>query len=355
LKSPLVYHKGPLLGIDIGSHAAKIVQVRHSGRGVDVVGYGHVSFAPETVVEGIIVDPEGLAQVIQPVLAGSTGAKFTARRVASALPISRVFTRTMQLPTMEPKDLDDAIRTEAEQSIPVPPSDLYIDHEIIGTSKTDKGETRTDVMMAAAPRAIADSYVKLFKSLNLDLSLLEVSLMSDTRAISAASKSLGPALVVDFGSASADLAVYDGVIRFTGTIAVGGDQITATLVKNLGITAEQANEIKYKFGIGPSGLQAKVLEALDPLLKSLVNEIKKAIKYYQDRAAGKVTINQVIATGGSSNMPGLLDYLTKALGVPATLANPWTNLGLKHVKPVDALEAPLYTTAIGLALLEVTK
>lgn len=352
MQSPLVYHKGSLLGIDIGSHAAKIVQVRHSGRGVDVVGYGHVSFSPESVVEGIVVDPEALAKIIKPVLDNKDN-KFSAKRVAGALPVSRVFTRLLQLPALEGKDLDEAVRTEAEQSIPIPPTDLYIDYEVIGHTKTDKGDERVDVLMAAAPRAIADSYVRLFKALGLDIATLEVSLMSVTRSITSATKSTGPTLVVDFGSASADLAVHDGAIRFTGTIAGGGDQITATLVKNLGITAEQANEIKYKFGIGPSGLQQKVLEALDPLLKSLVTEIKKATKYYQDRAVNKAQISNVIATGGSSNMPGLLEYLAKALNVDVMLANPWDNLNLKHVKPVDPLEAPLFTTAIGLALMEV--
>jgi type IV pilus assembly protein PilM len=348
---PLVYRKGALLGIDIGSHTAKIAQVKRTGKGADVLAYGHIDFPSETVVEGVIVDPDALAQSIKPLLQAKEQ-HFSAKRVATALPVAKVFTRTLQLPVMDRSDMDEAIKLEAEQSIPVPPTDLYMDHEVIGVTKPEKGDPHTDVLMIAAPRAIVDSYVKLFDALGLEIAAVEISLMSVARAVMAAGKATAATLVMDFGSASADMAVYDQVIRFTGTAAVGGDNITMALVKNLGVTAEQANEIKYKFGIGPSGLQTKVMEALDPLLKSMTSEMKKAIKYYQDRAAGK-QISQVVISGGSANMPGLIDYLKQNLGIQIETANPWSGLGLKHVKAPDALEAPMYATAIGLALLEV--
>jgi len=354
LQSPLVYHKGSLFGIDIGSHSAKLAQVRRTGKGVEVMAYGHVDFAPETVVEGVVVDPDSLAKAIKPLLDGGIGGvKFTSRKIATALPIAKGFTRILQLPPMEKKDLEEAVKLEAEQSIPVPETDLYMDHEVIGTTKNDKGENHTDVLLVAAPRAIVDSYVKLFGLLDLEIVAIEVSLMAIARTLIATQPALGPTLIVDFGSESADLAIIDKVIRLTGTIAVGGDQITASLVKNLGITAEQANEIKYKFGVGPSGLQAKVMETINPLLKSLTSEITKAMKYYQDRNLGH-QISNVTLTGGGASMPGMAGYLAEGLkGTNVSISNPWSNLITKHVKALDSLEAPMYATALGLALLEV--
>ncbi|WP_446893565.1 type IV pilus biogenesis protein PilM, partial [Acinetobacter sp. NS4_7] len=83
--------------------------------------------------------------------------KITSKRVASALPVAKVFTRVIELPPMNPADLGAAVRLEAEQYIPVPLPDLYIDYEII-ESKADQ----IQVLMVAAPRAIVDSYLKLF-------------------------------------------------------------------------------------------------------------------------------------------------------------------------------------------------
>ncbi len=352
MQAPLVYRRSPLLGIDIGSHSAKIVQLHHSSKTIEVLGYVSINFPPELVVEGIVVDPDAMAKAIAPAFA-SKGMKFSAKRVATALPVSKVFTRVLQLPAMEKADLEEAIRLEAEQSIPVPATDLVMDHEIIGSSHTVKGEAQTDVLMVAAPRAIVDSYVKLFNALHLEIAAVEITLMAIARALVTAGGYPTPALIVDFGSTSADLAVYDQVIRLTGTTSGGGDQITAALVKNLGVTPEQANEIKIKFGIGPSGLQPKVIEALNPLLKSLITEMKKAIKYYQDRNPGK-QIKSVVVTGGSANVPGLINYLNQNLGLELSVMNPWTNLKLKHLKPPPGLESSLYSTAIGLALAEVS-
>lgn len=350
MQSSLLYHKGSIFGVDIGSHTAKFAQVRKSGKGIEILVYGHVDFGPETVVEGVVVDPENLAKIIKPLLVGNIHGN--AHKVATALPVAKVFTRILRLPPMDPGDLDEAVRLEAEQSIPVPQTDLYMDHEIIGSVRTDKGETHTDVLLVAAPRAIVDSYVKLFGLLDLELASIEISLMAIARTL-ATSKRSAPTLIVDLGASSADLAISDSVIRLTGTVDVGGDKITASLVKNLGITAEQANEIKYKFGIGPSGLQSKVMTAINPLLKSLTSEITKALKYYRDRYEGQ-EVTTITLSGGGASLPGLAQYLAENVkGVTITVANPWANVNTAHVKALDSLESPLYTTALGLALVEV--
>lgn len=350
MQSPLIYHKGSLFGIDIGSHSAKLAQVRHTNKGIEVLAYGHVDFVPQTVVEGIVVDPETLAKAIKPLITKGIGSHFSAHKVATALPVAKVFTRILQLPPMGPSDLIEAIKLEAEQSIPIPETDLYMDHEIIGSGKDKNGVAHTDVLLVAAPRAIVDSYVKLFAALNLEIAAIEVGLMAIARMLTSTKQISGPALIVDFGSSSADLAVFDGVIRLTGTVGVGGDQISKQLVTSLGITFEQANEIKYKFGIGPSGLQAKVLEAISPLLKSLTSEINKASKYYLDRNPSR-KIDTIVLSGGGASMPGMAQYLTKNLaGVKVRVANPWENLLTAHVKALDSLEAPMYATALGLAL-----
>lgn len=356
MQSSLIYHKGSLFGIDIGSRSAKLVSVRKTGKGIEVLAYGHADFSVETVVEGIVVDPESLAQTLRPLITQAIGsAKLGTHKVTTALPVSQVFTRILQLPPMDPADLIEAVKLEAEQSIPIPQTDLYMDHEIIGTSKTANGDTHTDVLLVAAPRAIVDSYVKLFGLLGFDIAAIEVSLMAIARTLVYTHQISGPTLIVDFGSGSADLAVFDKVIRLTGTSPIGGDQISQALAKNLGITIEQANEIKYRFGLGPSGLQAKIFEAIMPQLKSLVSEINKASKYYLDRNPNH-QITTIVLSGGGASMPGLSQYLSENFKtLKVQVANPWSNLITARVKALDSLSAPMYTTALGLALLEMEK
>ncbi len=343
MRVPLIYKPKPVFGLDIGSRTVKLVQM---GSGNHVLGFGYAGFPSDSITEGIISDPEPIAEAIKAVIKAPKGGKITARRVNLSVPVSKVFTRTIQLPgQLSADELEQAVRLEAEQYVPVPLPDLYIDFEII--PNTDGKTEFMEVLMVAAPRAIVDSYLKLFDFVDFELEAVETGLTSITRALIAANQPKGRVLVVDFGTRSVDLAIYDQAVRLTGTFAVGGEALTQTLVKRLGVSVEQANEIKYRFGIRQSGLQTKIMEAISPQLETLTAEFKKILKYYQDRSQDNRKIETMIMTGGSASMPGLVDYLYHAIGVPIIVGDPWMQLK-SHLAP-DKLEAAMYTTAIGLA------
>lgn len=346
MKVPLVYRDQPVFGFDLGTRTAKMIQLK-PGKQMQVAGYGYATFPEEAIVEGIIVDPQEIAAALAPLMKKMTFGKISATRVAASLPVAKVFTRVLELPPMNPADLGQAVRLEAEQYIPVPLPDLYIDYEVI-----EMGTEKQEVLMVAAPRAIVDSYIKLFDLMNLEVSLIESSLSAATRAIVASTKLDKPTLVADIGSTSIDLTVHDKVIRLTDTIAMGGDTLTQQLVKDLGVAREQASEIKYKFGIGPSGLQPKVVASLGAPLKKMCDEMRRVMKYYQDRGEQKRKIEAIIVGGGSASMPGFLEYMAAQINVPVTVADPWAGLDLKHLQAVSKFDAPMYTTAIGLARLE---
>lgn len=354
MRVPLLYKDKPVFGFDIGSRTVKVVQIKRSGRKTRISGYGYADFPADIILEGIISDPKAMAEIVSKLLAKPLQGKITADRAIVSLPASKLFIRILQLPPMSPEDLDQAVRFETEQYVPIPLSDLYLDYEVIA-SEGDQKEKHQDILMVAAPKAIVDSYIKLFDYLGLEIGLLETSMGSITRAMISANRPNSTTLVIDMGSIAADFTIYNKVIRLTGTVGVGGDHFTETLAKKLGITPDQANEIKYKFGIAESGLKTKVLEALTPQLQTVAAEAKKVIKFYEERSEGKDKVQNIILAGGSASMPGLLDFLYQQIGVPTQIGDPWSGLVTDPLKAVPKINAPMYTTAIGLALLEVQR
>lgn len=352
MRVPLIYKKTPHFGFDIGSHSVKMVQVHKQGGRYVVKGYGYCYFPAEAIADGVIINPSEMAKAIRPLLTNMTYGGITSRRVATGLPAGKVFTRTLQLPHMNSSDLAAAIHYEVEQYVPVPVNDLYVDFEIINTVKAIAGKDgHIDVLMVAAPRAIVDSYIKLFDELNLQIGAIETSMAAAVRAMMMSKESLkNSTLVMDIGSDSSDLTVYDQVIPLTGSVPIGGDQYTSTLVKALNITTEEANELKVKFGIGPSGLQPKIFNALEPHLQTMVKEAKRVQKFYQDRSENRQKVESLILSGGTASMPGLAEYFQKELGLAISIANPWKDLVTKKMQSVSKRDAPMYTTAIGLAL-----
>ena len=155
-------------------------------------------------------------------------------------------------------------------------------------------------------------------------------------------------LVADIGSVSSDLTIYDTFIPLTGSVPVGGQNYTNALVERLGITSDEADEIKVKFGITASGMHDKVFPAIEPQLQLLVKEIKRVIKFYESRHDDNKKVASLVISGGTALMPGLADYLSHEVGLPLTIADPWKNLEIKQ--PSHPEERPMYVTAIGLAL-----
>lgn len=347
MRVPLIYKERPIFGFDLGSRTVKILQLQRRRGKTEVLGYGYANFTGEALVEGILADPEMVAEATRPLLKQLTFGKITANRVAISLPTGKVFTRLLKLPQMSPGDIEQAVRYEAEQYVPVPLADLYLDHQVIESTSEN-----LSVLMVAAPRAIVDSYLKLFDLLGLEVVFAESSISSVTRANLWKNPEAEATLVADIGSHSIDITVYDHALRLTDTIAIGGEDLTAKLVKDLELTYDQANEIKYRFGIGPSGLQPKVVPALQPVLENMVREVKRIMKYYADQSGQEKPIKTIIISGGTAAMPGLIEFLNAELGLEVKVGNAWQSLNTHHIQGVNDRDAPMYTTAIGLALLE---
>ncbi len=348
MRVPLIHKDAPQFGFDIGTHSVKVVQLRRAGHGTAVQAYGYAFFPREAVVEGIIVDPDEIVSAVKPLLQKLSYGHLTSRRAITGLPAAKLFTRTLQLPPMNADDLSQAINFEVEQYVPVPVNDLYIDYEIINTTPGKDGHI--DVLMMAAPRAIVDSYIKLFDKLGLEIGAIEGNMTAVVRALLHSGDAGSSTMVMDVGSITSDLTIYDRFTPLTGSVPIGGEHYTETLVKTLGIKPDQANEIKVKFGVGPSGMRDKLFAALEPQFKSIGKEAKRVVKFYQDRGGGQQKVKAMVISGGSANMPGLADWFRKDLALPLTIADPWKNLEIKKQPAELQKEAAMYTTAIGLAL-----
>ncbi len=353
MRTDLLFKKEPLFGLDIGSHTLKIVQVKKAGKAIKLVGYGNVQIPDGAVVEGIIADPEALAKAASSIIKNPSWGKISARHVALALPESRVFTRIISLPVMDDDQLTEAIRWETQQYVPMPIDDLYTDHEIVEQlPHKPNDEPRQNVLLVAAPRAIVDSYIKFCEFLNITPSIIELSLSAVVRADIAFDQSSDHTLVADLGSISTDIAIYNKSLKLTASIPIGGDKLTEIISSKLKISPEQAEEVKCKFGLGESDLKSKVSAALSPQLTTLVTELRKVIKFYEQRDSeqNERKISAVLLAGGGAGMPGLTEYLENALGTKVAVGDPWQNLSTYPLKPLPRSVATVYTTSIGLAL-----
>jgi Tfp pilus assembly PilM family ATPase len=86
------------------------------------------------------------------------------------------------------------------------------------------------------------------------------------------------------------------------------------------------------------------------VLDQLVKEIRRNIRYYEERSNTDKKIGQIVTMGGGANMPGLSEYMTSTLRLPVRMCDPWQHLDFEGLQPPNTVEKSMYVTVAGLAL-----
>lgn len=337
----------PLFGLDLGADSMRVLEIRVTQAGRAITGYGSCSFGPSAIKDGVVVDPISIAKAADALFDRGMQGEITTRRVAISIPSSRTFSRAIKLPLLEDKEIADAVRLEAEQYIPTPIDELYLDYSLM--RKTDK---EIELFAVAAPKHIVDSYITLAHLLGLEPVAIETSIDAATRLFAQTDYSHVPTVLVDFGVASADITIVDETIIATGTVGGGSENFTTRISDKLGVTRQEAHVIKTKYGLNFSKKQQEISQALDPILDQLFKEIRRMIRYYQERYGNEHRISQIVLMGGSANVPGLSDRMTDVLRLPVRNSNPWHEFAYQGVEPLQVNQHSEFVTAAGLALLQ---
>jgi type IV pilus assembly protein PilM len=175
------------------------------------------------------------------------------------------------------RPLKDAVEIEVDQYIPIPAATLYIDSEII-----ERDKKNITVLMGAMSRSIVDNCVKAVESADLQVVLVEPGMNAVGRLLTSTEDGHLPTVIVDIGPASTDIAILEkGSIRVTGGLAIGGNTFTLDIAKKLGVTLENAHQLKVLSGLNAGSRQEKIKSALDPSLERIVIETRKVIRYYK--------------------------------------------------------------------------
>ncbi len=133
--------------------------------------------------------------------------------------------------------------------------------------------------------------------------------------------------------------------------------MSKSIKKNLGLDYNQADEYKKVYGLDKNQVDGKIYNVLKPIFDNLTEEIRRASIFFTKQYPN-ANIKRVILTGGTAQMPGLLLYMANNLDLEVEIANPFRFVSVVpkvSTPPAPKItdEAPIYSTAFGLALKEV--
>lgn len=333
----------PVAGIDISTTGVKAMAI--NPRKMIVQGYGAIDLDPSKVQDSINKGDDYLADGLKKLFKEKFIGHMPSSQVVVSVPTNRTYSRTLSLPLTAESNLDDAISLEVEQYIPIPLNDLYIDYDVI-----ERDKKSMTILVSAVPKRIIESITHTCDAAGLEVVMIESGINATARLITATEEGHLPSVIIDIGAATADIALLDSVVRVTGGVSVGGHTFTLKISEKMNISLEEAHQLKVHNGLSLGPQQAKVTTALEPSLHQIAAETRKIIRYYSERLGIKTKIEQIVIVGGGSNLPGLGEFMTEAMQMPARVGNPWTALDFGKLTPPSKQFKPRYITAAGLSL-----
>ena len=346
-------------GLDINDLSVKIIKLAKNGKIFSINSFGQAKIKPGIVESGVIKDEKALAEIIKSACKNVKGKRLNTKYVVASLPEEESFLQVIQMPKMSENELRSAVVFEAENYIPLPINDVYLDFRNIVPVKNSLDHM--DVLVVATPKKIVDSYVSCLKMAGLIPVAFEVESQSILTAVIENERSEYPLAVVDIGEDAADFIVFCGYsIRFTYSMPVSSAQLTKAISENLKTSIDKAEDMKIKYGISEPKEKAsvsskKIFQAESKVLDEFVSQISKYIEFYQDHASHehvftKGGIQKIFLCGGGAHLKGLPEFLTKKIGVQTEIANPFINIPQKNKNKFKAEDFLPFATALGLAI-----
>ncbi len=335
----------PLIGIDIGTTSIKLVELAQLGKN----NYKLLAAASmPSPTGGVKANMANLAPVSAAVarIVKESGAH--SRRVVAALPEEQISSHIVGMPALTDAEVEQALQWQVEQYIPIPQDQAIWSHKVI--SRDNNGGV--EVLLVAAAKNLVEAYKRLLEQAGLEVVALETELMAVARAEVKQNAPL--TIVVDMGSSSTDLGVVrNGDLIFARTVPTAGEAFVRSIESALGLDTGQAQQYLRTYGLSPTQLDGKLLEAIKPVLAVITGEIKKTVDFYSSKHDGEA-VKQIVLSGGVATLPEIVGAISSQINLETVIGDPFVGVQMDNgQKKALTGTGPFYSVATGLAEREV--
>jgi type IV pilus assembly protein PilM len=313
--------KNNLIGLDIGSHSVKIVQVRSHDTGLALLNFGLAALRTDMFSEGRATKPEAVASAVQGLLHHLAVKE---KAVAASVSGHEVISKKVEVPVMTEEELENRMQFELGHYIPYSINEVDVDYQILDTAR-DRS-SYMEVLLVAAKKETVNEHVGLIKLCDLQTMVIDVDYFALSNAFEATygfgEKNI---VLIDIGASKAIMnIVCRGYPLFTRAISIGGRQITEKIEDHFGVSADDAEHIKLG-GVPSKGSSGELEEIFVAIVGNWVSECRKAINLFHTNFPDN-KINEIYLSGGSCRIPGLDKVFEENLGAAVALFNPLARL-----------------------------
>lgn len=346
-----------LVGLEIEAGSVAAAEVKVNGA-AHLATTAIAPLAPGAFHDGEVTDSGAVAEALRALFAEHK----LGRRVRLGIANQRVVVRTLRLPAIDdPKELEAAVRFEAQERIPMPIDQAILDHRVVGGVPATDGEpAQIDVVVVAARRDMIEATLLPLRDAGLQPVGVDLAAFGLIRALAeptygadgtASASATSTVLYCNVGDVT-NLAVAKGrSCLFTRVSPVGLEGIAESLSGSTGLSREHARMWLSHVGLeqpaeeieGAPETVAQARAAMESGASSLLDELRLSLDFYGTQETAQA-VERIVLCGPGSVVPGLSARMEPALGLPISIGRP------APLADLDPASAARLTLSYGLAL-----
>jgi len=348
------------IGIDIGSSAIKVVEIKKKGGKAVLETYGAIALGPYADLDAGCVTNLPIEKVILALQEVLKQSGVTGTSLALSIPVQSSLVFTLELPAqIQSAEIATIVPTEARKYIPVPITEVSIDYFILPKKESSFEEMnnadlplepadKINVLVVATQNDAVARYRSIVSQCGLTASFFEIEIFSSIRANF--EHELSPVLLIDFGASRTKLSIVEfGMVKSYHTIDRGGADISNSISKSLSIPFSEAEKMKKDFGLFGNPAEKSLADIIKIHIDYIFSETNNVLLGYEKKY--NRTISKVIFTGGGSLLKGLKEVAVNNFRAEIETGHPFSKVNAPaFLEKVLETMGPEFAVALGLAL-----
>jgi type IV pilus assembly protein PilM len=344
------------IGIDLGTSAVKIAQLRHSPACLELMGLAKID-VPELCRDDLGKRMEFMAGALGGII---RTAGFAGRECILSLPAALTFVQHVKTAKVSGAELTQALRWELEGKLPFSSDEAVIRHVVAGDASAER-EDNQEVIVLAASRQSIGAHLAMAQRAHLEVVGLNVEpcaiLECFGRLLRRSEDARRVSLFLDIGQCSTQVVVSHGArLAFAKNLTFGARQLDESVAAALAVPLDQARGLRLQAADDPEHAADLdgTYQAMGGALEAAVTEITKCLRYYESVFPSN-PVERAIFLGGQAMDRRLCQAIAQQLSLPAQVGDPLGRIGMaataKSDGGVDRHKAqPAWTVAVGLSL-----
>ncbi len=329
-------------GIDVSKYSVKVVRLEGAGEATTLTHVGVFAYDAAGTGEAPDMDAQVKATLAQ------VKATYAIKEpVVFSLASHSTFNRLIKLPPVDDAKIPEIVKYEAQSQIPFNIDEVIWDYQYVERVYSP-GEEK-EVILFAIKRDIVEQFLGNIQELAFNVEAVQFAPVALFNFLLKDQELGGPCVALDMGGDNTDLIVIDGTKFWVRNLPITGNDITKALQKAFNIPFEEAEKLKLK--AGQSQQAQKIFNAIQPVLRDLVNEVNRSMGYY--KSISKTSkFEKILLLGNSTKTLNFQKFVSQSLQLNAARVQKLNTIAVGgQVDPGD-LNENLATlgTALGLAL-----